>query len=119
MGAGKARLFNCSLAPLLGAVRRRGALAEGVGFEPTVRTRRTTVFKTVPLNRSGTPPRYKIARRATDHRKEDERDGTRESAGVRTAGASEAIGERLRLHRRGRGGGGHPQGGPRRLPAGT
>src|SRR3989304_3729893 len=65
MGAGKARLFNCSLAPLLGAVGRWGALAEGVGFEPTVRTRRTTVFKTVPINHSGTPPRYKIARRAT------------------------------------------------------
>src|SRR3954465_10791155 len=37
----------------------RGAaalLAEGVGFEPTVRARRTTVFETVPFNRSGTPP---------------------------------------------------------------
>ena len=30
-------------------------LAEGVGFEPTV-TCATTVFKTAPLNRSGTPP---------------------------------------------------------------
>lgn len=30
-------------------------LAVGVGFEPTV-TRATTVFKTVPLGRSGNPP---------------------------------------------------------------
>jgi hypothetical protein len=29
---------------------------EGVGFEPTVTGTATTVFKTAPLNRSGTPP---------------------------------------------------------------
>lgn len=29
---------------------------EEVGFEPTVRSSRTTVFKTAPINRSGTPP---------------------------------------------------------------
>jgi hypothetical protein len=33
-------------------------MAEGVGFEPTVRCR-TTVFKTVRLNRSRTPPSLK------------------------------------------------------------
>ena len=27
-----------------------------MGFEPTVRSSRTTVFKTAPINRSGTPP---------------------------------------------------------------
>jgi hypothetical protein len=32
------------------------ALAEGVGFEPTVATRTTTVFETVPIVHSGTPP---------------------------------------------------------------
>jgi hypothetical protein len=31
-------------------------LAEGVGFEPTVQETHTTVFETVPFNRSGTPP---------------------------------------------------------------
>ena len=31
-------------------------LAEGVGFEPTVHQRRTTVFETAPINHSGTPP---------------------------------------------------------------
>jgi integrase len=30
---------------------------EGVGFEPTDRRSRSTVFKTVPINHSGTPPR--------------------------------------------------------------
>ena len=30
---------------------------EEVGFEPTVRSSRTTVFKTAPINRSGTPPK--------------------------------------------------------------
>ncbi len=30
-------------------------LAEGVGFEPTVR-KRTTVFETAPFDHSGTPP---------------------------------------------------------------
>ena len=30
--------------------------AERVGFEPTVATRATTVFETVPFNRSGTSP---------------------------------------------------------------
>ena len=34
----------------------RCPLAEGVGFEPTVRLGRTTVFKTAPLSHSGTPP---------------------------------------------------------------
>lgn len=29
---------------------------EEVGFEPTVRYKRTTVFKTAPINRSGTLP---------------------------------------------------------------
>jgi hypothetical protein len=31
-------------------------LAEGVGFEPTVRYKRTTVFKTASLNHSDIPP---------------------------------------------------------------
>jgi hypothetical protein len=31
-------------------------LAERVGFEPTVARRATTVFETVPFNRSGTSP---------------------------------------------------------------
>ena len=31
-------------------------MAEGVGFEPTARPRRTTVFKTAAFNRSATPP---------------------------------------------------------------
>jgi hypothetical protein len=31
-------------------------LAEGVGFEPTVLQRRTTVFKTVTIGHSDTPP---------------------------------------------------------------
>ena len=31
--------------------------AEGVGFEPTVNTRPTTVFETAPINHSGTPPK--------------------------------------------------------------
>ncbi len=30
--------------------------AEGVGFEPTDRRNLSTVFKTVPINHSGTPP---------------------------------------------------------------
>ncbi len=30
--------------------------AERVGFEPTMATRATTVFETVPINRSGTSP---------------------------------------------------------------
>ncbi len=32
-------------------------LAEGVGFEPTVAQKTTTVFETAPFGRSGTPPR--------------------------------------------------------------
>jgi hypothetical protein len=32
------------------------ALAAGVGFEPTGRSSRPTVFKTAPFDRSGTPP---------------------------------------------------------------
>ncbi len=31
--------------------------AEGVGFEPTDRRNLSTVFKTVPINHSGTPPK--------------------------------------------------------------
>ena len=31
-------------------------MAERVGFEPTVATGTTTVFETVPFNRSGTSP---------------------------------------------------------------
>ncbi len=31
-------------------------MAEGVGFEPTMRLRRIAVFKTAPFNHSGTPP---------------------------------------------------------------
>ena len=34
----------------------RVSLAERVGFEPTVAQRTTTVFETVPFNRSGTSP---------------------------------------------------------------
>jgi hypothetical protein len=43
---------------LEGAGRRRvlPALAEGVGFEPTVARKATTVFETVPIVHSGTPP---------------------------------------------------------------
>ena len=33
-----------------------GELAEGVGFEPTVPVKGTTVFETAPIDRSGTPP---------------------------------------------------------------
>src|SRR5512140_318067 len=36
-------------------------LAERVGFEPTVATRATTVFETVPFNHSGTSPRWSCA----------------------------------------------------------
>ena len=32
------------------------SLAEGVGFEPTVPLKGTTVFETAPFNHSGTPP---------------------------------------------------------------
>ena len=36
--------------------------AEGVGFEPTDRRNLSTVFKTVPINHSGTPPRIEVGR---------------------------------------------------------
>ena len=36
--------------------RTREKLAEGVGFEPTVPARGTTVFETAPIDHSGTPP---------------------------------------------------------------
>ena len=36
-----------------------GYLAERVGFEPTVATRATTVFETVPFNHSGTSPKVR------------------------------------------------------------
>ena len=32
-------------------------MAEGVGFEPTVPQKGTTVFETAPFDRSGIPPR--------------------------------------------------------------
>lgn len=35
-------------------------MEEEVGFEPTVRSSRTTVFKTAPINRSGTPPDHHL-----------------------------------------------------------
>ena len=39
-------------------------MAEGVGFEPTVLQRRTTVFKTVTIDHSDTPPSsFSIAKR--------------------------------------------------------
>ena len=34
----------------------QNVLAEGVGFEPTVALSTTTVFETVPIVHSGTPP---------------------------------------------------------------
>ena len=37
------------------------ALAEGVGFEPTVPQDGTTVFETAPINHSGTPPQRILA----------------------------------------------------------
>ncbi len=40
-----------------------GRMAERVGFEPTVATRTTTVFETVPFNRSGTSPGVSRAKR--------------------------------------------------------
>ena len=40
-----------------------GQMAERVGFEPTVATRTTTVFETVPFNRSGTSPGMSRAKR--------------------------------------------------------
>ena len=50
-------------------------LAEGVGFEPTVACA-TTVFKTVPLNRSGTPPARPLdARNVNDAKSGVFRDG--------------------------------------------
>ena len=36
--------------------RDPGGKAERVGFEPTVAQKATTVFETVPFNRSGTSP---------------------------------------------------------------
>ena len=39
-------------------------LAEGVGFEPTVTSRATTVFETAPIVHSGTPPGYSVVRRS-------------------------------------------------------
>ena len=36
--------------------RCHSGMAEGVGFEPTEGRRPSTVFKTAPINRSGTPP---------------------------------------------------------------
>ena len=36
--------------------KRLFRMEEKVGFEPTVRSSRTTVFKTAPINRSGTSP---------------------------------------------------------------
>ena len=44
-----------------GCVEFRG-LAERVGFEPSVDTKPTTVFETVPFNNSGTSPRkYQVS----------------------------------------------------------
>ncbi len=43
----------------IGGVAIHDALAEGVGFEPTLVTRTRTVFKTVSINRSDTPPQRK------------------------------------------------------------
>jgi hypothetical protein len=45
--------------PALESISKRGFafLAERVGFEPTVRKDPTTVFETVPFNRSGTSPK--------------------------------------------------------------
>ncbi len=40
-------------------------LAEREGFEPTVGSSPTTVFKTVPLNRSGISPWAKIEKQKT------------------------------------------------------
>ncbi len=40
-------------------------VAERVGFEPTVDTRPTTVFETVPFNRSGISPGCCVARNYT------------------------------------------------------
>ncbi len=38
-------------------------LAEGVGFEPTVPVKGTTVFETAPIDHSGTPPRWTLTKR--------------------------------------------------------
>ena len=45
-------------------------LAEGVGFEPTVPAKGTTVFETAPFDHSGTPPRGSAAT-ATYRRREE------------------------------------------------
>ena len=36
-----------------------GIGAEGVGFEPTVTHKATTVFETAPIGHSGTPPQLR------------------------------------------------------------
>jgi hypothetical protein len=41
------------------SVRPNFGLAEGVGFEPTLAIKTRTVFKTVSINRSDTPPQRK------------------------------------------------------------
>ena len=38
-------------------------LAEGEGFEPPVASSATTVFKTVAIDHSATPPGFSVARR--------------------------------------------------------
>src|SRR5436305_4579841 len=43
-------------------VGRSTARAEGAGFEPAVRGRRTPVFKTGAFNRSASPPSRRLAR---------------------------------------------------------
>ena len=40
-----------------------GGKAEEVGFEPTEPRSGSTVFKTVPFNHSGTPPKGRAARK--------------------------------------------------------
>jgi hypothetical protein len=58
-------------------------MAEGVGFEPTVHQRRTTVFETVPINHSGTPPgrNFSLAARTGVRKRSDMRMIWRRPAG--------------------------------------
>ena len=63
-------------------------LAEGVGFEPTVPVKGTTVFETAPIDRSGTPPQ--LARAAAPHLRAVRGDRTARAA-LRRTGDANAI----------------------------
>jgi hypothetical protein len=48
--------------------------AEGVGFEPTGRRSRPTVFKTVPIDHSGTPPEERLKAKGGTLKEDPSRD---------------------------------------------